>query len=133
MFTIPQDILRTLTFINTADEPAMVQRSVVVSVTTPSDTRTCSVLVSVQLVNDNVPVVDLSGPLEPFTNLSLVLDYNFISQASVWVSSRDATISDADADGRIEMLLIDLTPGFPNDGLYLVGCPVDDSSVCHLR
>lgn len=114
----------------------MVQRSVVVSVTTPNDMRSCTVLVSVLLVNDNAPVVDLSGPLQPFTNLSLALDYNFVSQASVWVSSRDATISDADADSRVETLLIDLTPGFPNDGIYLsrsVGCPVDDSSVCHLR
>jgi hypothetical protein len=119
-----------------ADEPARVQRSISLTVISPNDSQSCNVLVSVILVNDNPPVVDLNGPSLASINHSVMLNYTFINQASVWIAARDATVSDLDADGRIETLLVDLNPGFPNDGVFLsasVGCPIDNSSVCHLR
>lgn len=106
------------------------------TITSPSDSQSCNIVVSVLLVNDNRPVVDLNGPLQPSINHTVALNYNFINQASEWIASRDATISDLDLDGRIETLLVDLTPGFPNDVVFLstsVGCPIDNSSTCHLR
>lgn len=105
-------------------------------VSSPNDSQSCSILVSVVLVNDNLPVVDLNGPLQPSINHTVMLNYNFASQASVWIASRDATISDLDSDGRVETLQVELTPGFPGDGVFLsdsVGCPIDNSSTCHLR
>ena len=105
-------------------------------VNSPSGTQSCSILVSVVLVNDNRPVVDLNGPSQPSINHSAVLNYNFLNQASVWVAARDATVSDLDANSRVESLQVDLAPGFPNDGVFLsvsVGCPIDNSSTCHLR
>ena len=131
-----QDILRNLTFINRADEPAMVQRSINISVTSPTDSQSCNILVSIVLMNDNPPVIDLNGPLQPSINYTVALNYSFMSQASVWIASRDASISDLDTDGRIERLEVNLMPGFPNDGIYLsemIGCPIDNSSTCHLR
>lgn len=130
-----QDVLRTLTFVSRADEPATVQRSIVVSVDSAAP-QLCRIVVSVALINDNAPVVDLNGPSEPSTNHSLSLTYDFMNQATGFVSSRDATISDADADGRVESLRVDLSPGLSGDGIFLhedVGCPVDNSSTCHLR
>lgn len=112
------------------------QRSIAVMVSSPNDSQSCSVLVSVVLVNDNPPVVDSNGPLQPSINHNVTLNYNFVSQASVWITSRDATVTDLDADGRVEMLQVELTPGFPGDGVFLsasVGCPIDSSSTCHLR
>lgn len=134
----PQDVLRTLTFVNRASEPAIVQRSItlVINSSSSSDSQSCSLLVSVLLINDNAPVVDLNGPLQPFLNHTIALNYNFVSQASEWVAARDATISDLDTDGRIETLQVELTPGFPDDGVFLsasVGCPIDNSDTCHLR
>lgn len=105
-------------------------------VNAPDDSGSCSVLVSLVLRNDNPPVVDLSGPGDTPINHTLSLNYNFVSQASEWIAARDASISDLDADGRIELLEANLTPGFPNDGIFLSatsGCPIDNSSTCHIR
>lgn len=131
-----QEVLRNLTFINRASEPATVQRLITITVTTPNNSQSCSILVSITLINDNVPVVDLSGPDQPSVNHTITLNYNFISQASEWIAARDASISDLDADSRIETLEVNLTVGFPNDGIYLSqssGCPIDNSSTCHIR
>lgn len=106
-------------------------------VASPSDSRSCDILVSVALRNDNPPVVDLSGAQDPSSiNRSFSLNYTFVSQSSQWIAARDGSISDLDADGRIEMLQADLTPGQANDGIFLSassGCPIDNSSTCHLR
>lgn len=106
------------------------------NVNTPTVSRSCSILVSLVLVNDNPPVVDLNGPLQPSINRTVTLNYNFMSQGTVQVASRDATITDSDTDGRVELLEVTLFPGFPDDGIYLSessGCPIDASSTCHLR
>jgi len=92
--------------------------------------------VSVLLVNDNPPVVDLNGAALSSINYSTSLNYNFTNQNSVPVAARDATISDPDRDGRIVGLEVNLTAGLPNDGIYLSessACPIDNSSTCHLR
>ncbi len=131
-----QNVLRSLTFINRESEPSMVQRSIHVTVNSPGDSQSCRILVSLLFVNDNPPIVDLSGPLQPSINHTASLNYNFMSQASVPIASQDATITDLDADGRIESLEANLTAGFPNDGIFLSetsGCPIDNSSTCHLR
>ena len=131
-----QDVLRSLSFINRGSEPAMETRSISVRVSGLNDSQSCNILVSISLVNDNPPVVDLNGPLQPSINYSTALNYSFIRQNSVWIAARDATISDFDADGRTELVEINLIPGYPGDGIILserVGCPIDNSSVCHIR
>lgn len=85
-------------------------------------------------MNDNAPVVDLSGPLNPSINHTVLLNYTFLSgPASEWISARDASITDADQDARIESLTVELLPGQPGDGIFVMGCPLDDSTVCWLR
>ena len=113
------------------------QRSVFIMVNSPGPSASCSILVSLLLRNDNLPVVDLSGPLENSTlNNTLTLNYDFRSQASEWIAARDASISDLDTDSRIETLTASLESGLPNDGIFLsesTGCSIDDSSTCHIR
>ena len=66
-----QTLLRTLSFTNTASEPSGQPREVSLSVTQNGGVPpSCSVMVTVALINDNVPVVDLSGPAVPSVNYS---------------------------------------------------------------
>ena len=134
-FFLPQALLRTLTFLSTADEPSLRERVIAITVNGISETRSCNVLVSIIPVNDNTPVVDLNGPLLSGINHSVVLPYNFFSSASVWISSRDATVSDFDQDSRIESLDIRLDRGASEDVIYLssnIGC-AGSAQVCQLR
>ena len=132
-----QELLRTLTFVNRAIEPSLTQRTVVVSISSSDDTQSCNIIVSINPVNDNAPVVDLSGPLDPSINHTVMLNYTFLmGPASEWISARDASVTDEDQNSRIESLTAELLPGRPGDRIYLsegLGCSLDDTSVCLLR
>lgn len=98
-----------------------------------SDTQSCPLLVSITLINDNPPIVDLSGLSSSSINHSVSLNYSFFESASVWVASRDATITDLDQDGRVVSIDVALTPGRPGDRIYLsesVGCPRNGATIC---
>lgn len=128
-----QFLLRTLTFINTEDEPTSVVRSLIIAVGNQMEMQSCSLVISVLLINDNPPVVDLSGLSSPSINHSVSLNFSFFERASVMIASRDATITDVDEDSRIVSLDVVLTPGRPGDRIYLsqrVGCPRTRAPVC---
>ena len=129
--------MRTLTFVNQAVEPSLLQRTVTVSISSSDDTQSCPILVSISPVNDNAPVVDLNGPLDPSINHTVMLNYTFLGgPASEWISARDASVMDEDQDGRIESLTAELLPGQPGDRIFMseyLGCSLDDTSVCLLR
>ena len=130
-----QAALRTLTFINTADEPAAGQRVITITATGQNESQSCTVMVSVLPINDNPPVVDLNGPDVPSINYTRTLDYNFLNQNSVEIASSMATISDQD-NSLLRSIEAQLIPGYSNDGIFLgeeVGCPVDNTSTCHIR
>lgn len=122
---------------NRAIEPTLIQRRIMVSVSSSDDTQFCPILLSITPVNDNKPIVDLSGPLRPSINHSVTLNYTFLNgPASEWISARDASVSDEDQNSRIESLTAELLPGQPGDRIFLsenLGCPFDDASVCILR
>ena len=88
-------------------------------------------------MNDNAPVVDLSGPLDPSINHTVLLNYTFFNgPASEWISARDASVMDEDIDGRIESLTVELLPGQSGDRIFMsesLGCSLDDTSMCLLR
>ena len=129
--------MRTLTFVNRAVEPSLIQRRIMISVSSSGDTQSCPILISITPVNDNPPVVDLSGPLAPSINHTVMLNYTFLGgPASEWISTQDASVSDEDQNSRIESLTAELSPGQPGDRIFLsenLGCPFDDASVCLLR
>lgn len=132
-----QELLRTLTFMNTASEPSIAQRTITVFISSPNDTQSCSILVSISLVNDNAPVVNLSGSLAPSINHTVPLNFSFLmGPASEWISTRDASVSDRDQNSRIESLVAELFPGQLGDRIYLcetVGCSDDGTRVCQLK
>ena len=129
--------MRTLTFINRASEPSLAQRMITLVISSPNDTQSCNILVSIGPVNDNVPVVDLSGPSVPSINHTVELNYTFLTgPSSEWIASCTATVSDQDQNGRIESLTAELTPGQPADRIYLnddLGCSLDDTRICLLK
>ena len=135
--SIMQELLRTLTFVNQAVEPSLIPRSIMVSISSSDDTQSCPILVSISPVNDNAPEVDLSGPLDPSINHTVLLNYTFLGgPASEWISARDASVIDQDIDGQIESLTVELLPGQPGDRIFMseeLGCSLDDTSVCLLR
>ena len=132
-----QELLRTLTFVNQAVEPSLIQRRITVSVSSSDNTQSCPIIVSISPVNDNAPVVDLSGTLNPSINHTVLLNYTFLNgPASEWISARDASVTDEDIDGRIESLTVELLPGQPGDRIFMsesLGCSLDDTSMCLLR
>ena len=132
-----QALLRTLTYVNRAAEPSLVQRNINIFVQSTNDTQSCTILLDIVPVNDNSPQVDLSGPRIPSTNHRVDLNYTFLSgPSSEWISSRDASVSDQDQNGRIESLRAELLPGRPGDRIYLsemLGCSLDDTTNCLLR
>ena len=122
---------------NRATEPSLTQRRIVISVSSSDDIQSCSILVSINPVNDNVPVVDLNGPLEPSINHTVMLNYTFLEgPATEWISARDASVIDEDQNSRIASLTAELLQGRPLDGIFVsenLGCSLDDTSVCLLR
>lgn len=132
-----QGLLRTLRFVNRASEPSLVQRMITLVISSPNDTQSCNILVSISPVNDNVPIVDLNGPSIPSVNHTVRLIYTFLmGPSSEWIASRTASVSDQDQNGRIESLIAELTPGQPADRIYLsddLSCSLDDTRICLLK
>ena len=137
MYPQTQGLLRTLRFENRASEPSLAQRMITLMISSPNDTQSCNILVSISPVNDNVPIVDLSGPSIPTINHTVRLNYTFLmGPSSEWIASRTASVSDHDQNGRIESLIIELMPGQPADRIYLsdnLGCSLDDTGICILK
>lgn len=84
-------------------------------------------------MNDNAPVVDLNGPTQPSINYTTTLIYDFFSPAQVPVASSDGFVSDADLDGRLVSLMVQLEPGRPGDRLVFPACPNEEEDSCLLR
>jgi len=129
-------VLQTLAFQNSADEPTTGQRVITITAVGEDEVpQVCSILVSVFPVNDNPPVVDLSGEEAASVNYTRTLGYNFTFQGSVAVAANTASITDRDGS-LLRSLDVVLVPGYPNDGIFLaeeVGCPLDNTSMCYLR
>ena len=116
---------------NRESEPSLAQRTITVVASADDDTASCNILVSVNPINDNAPVVDLNGPSSPSINYTVELNYTFLmGPSSELVASGDATLFDGDQNGRIESVVADLIPGRPRDGIYLSGCPLNDAEMC---
>lgn len=116
-----QTLLRTLSFTNTASEPSGQPREVSLSVTQNGGVPpSCSVMVTVALINDNVPVVDLSGPAVPSVNYSTSVAYTVPPQR-VSIASPTARLVDLDSDSAITTVAITLSPGQQGDQLVLHG------------
>ena len=107
--------------------------------------RSCGLLVTVRLVNDNPPVVDLNGPALPSINHAATLIFH-VPVNTTTIASPDVAIMDLDEDGRIEELVVNLTVGRENadDTICLrnfcgdqssedAWCQEEDFNTCHFR
>ena len=126
-----QELLQTLTYSTTAEEPSPTERVISVSVASRSEQRSCTVMLRVMLVNDNPPVVDLNGP-EASVDNNVEVDFSFFETASVPIAEF-AEISDADSDGTVVSLTLQLMPGRPGDRLRLDDCLDSSAPSCHLQ
>ena len=104
--------------------------------TSQVESRSCTILLSVLLINDNPPIVDLSGSeLPDSTNFTVGLNYSFVRPQRVSIAASTASISDSDAGGRIASLLVHLDTGRPGDRVLMGGgvCPEGGEPACYLR
>ena len=120
---------------NTAGEPDGQTRHINLSVQQVDGvSASCSVTVEVVLVNDNTPVVDLSGPQDPSLDYSTSVTYALPS-ARVAIASSMAQLSDMDRDSSITTVEVLLAPGQQGDRiLFQSVCPVTIVATnCSLR
>lgn len=124
-----------MTYLNTAEEPSLSLQSVTVSVTSPSETRTCNVSIITTPLNDHRPEIDLDGAASPSLNYTTSLTFSIFSAQSVAVASDDVIISDGDVDGVVESVRVELVEGREGDRLVLdeTLCPDTTETICHLR
>ena len=130
-----QEILRTLKYISSAAEPSLSLRLLSISLTSLTETQTCSISINIAAVNDHYPVVDLSGPLSSSVNFSISLNYTIFSSNIAAVASSAVVISDGDSGAVVESVMVELVSGREGDRLQLSEsiCSDSDQSTCHLR
>ena len=133
-----QELLRSLSFTNIAEELSSLTRTVDVTVFQPMENATCQISIDISLVNDNVPLVDLNGPDQAFQNYSTTVTYNYLSPNSVNIASSDAEIIDLDTESTISSLMFELVAGQDGDQVLfdtnLCTLPVPSvSETCYLR
>lgn len=126
-------MLRTLTFGSSADEPSSVTRRIVISVSDADNMQNCTIQVPIITINDNAPIVDLSGPVQASINHSVSLSYTYFEPVGISIAANDVSITDADEDGHVISLNVTLEPHRPEDRLQFSLCPGSDESTCYLR
>ena len=133
-----QELLRSLSFSNTAEEFSSLTRTIVVTVFQPMENRTCEIAIDIALVNDHIPMVDLNGPEQPLQSYSTALTYNYLSPNSVNIASSDAQIVDLDTESIISFLELEVIVGQEGDQILFDTnlCPLPVSTevtTCYLR
>lgn len=108
-------------------------RSIVISVSDADSMQNCTIHIPITLINDNIPIVDLSGPAQASINHSVSLNYTYFEPLGISIAATDASIADADEDSRIIMLNVTLEPYRSEDRLQFNLCPNSDGPTCHLR
>ncbi len=127
-----QTLLRTLSYVSTTDEPSPITRVLTVTVSSDTDTQSCPITITLSLINDNTPVVDLSGSNSPSQNHSISLTYNFFRGSGQAIATRNATITDMDIDGRVASLRVALEGGRSGDRVIFHNnrCPMNEEPLC---
>ena len=117
-------MLRTLTFINTENEPDPMSRFIRITVSDGTFVSTAvQVRIDIELINDNAPILFLDGQ-------SSVYNVSFIEGSSPVHITGDVTIEDADSSPIISALvtIMDLVDG-SSEGFMLLNNFPDELSV----
>ena len=122
-----QELLRSLSFSNVAEEFSSLTRTVDVTVFQPMENMTCQIMIGISLINDNVPVVDLNGPEQASLNYFTSVTYNYMSPNSINLVSSDAQIIDLDTESVISSLMFELIAGQDGDKIMF------DTNLCPLH
>ena len=103
-----QQILRTLTYVDTAEEPTIGQRIIELQISDGNFTSEVSlILVNIGIVND-LPVIDLNGPAVP--DLNYMVNYVEGEGANFIVDTSSLTVSDNDHDTLVSVDIILTNP-----------------------
>lgn len=94
----------------------------------------CVVMVQLALINDNVPVVDLSGPQQSTVDYTTSVTYSEPS-SRISIASSMARVYDMDSNSRIASVSITLSPGRTGDRLVIHNmCQVTEATTnCFVR
>ena len=95
----------------------------------------CTKLIDIDLINDNQPVVDLTGPSDSTINRTAQIVHNYLTPNQTLIAGENATITDLDADGVVQSLSMELTSNEFGDKLILNPdiCIVLTATVCYIK
>jgi hypothetical protein len=131
-----QQALSLVTYINQSPEPSLGIRMILFQVYDglhySNDLRGN---LSIQLVNNNRPVVDLNGPTNNGFNYSTSLIYDYQTSARTKIASSDTTITDSDANSSIMTITVDLVSHQDGDSIDIQYCDFGSapSGLCYIR
>lgn len=113
----------------------MSPRSLTITVSSVSETKACSVAVTISPLNDHHPVVDLNGPTTPSINYTSSVNYSIFTVNRAALVSSDVIISDNDISDVVRSVEMELVMGREGDRLVLSEevCMHSLEAICHLR
>ena len=121
-----EDAVQTLLYVNVLDEPNPLSRGVfylVYDMIGPSDSVSIVTVVPI-LINDQRPVIDLNGQLEPGVDFETQFDETSTGTAII---SEDAILYDGDGGiFRVQRIIVELVGAIPgNEELFAVSTQAD--------
>ena len=95
----------------------------------------CTRRIDIALINDNEPVVDLTGPIDSTINRTAQIVHNYLNPNHILIAGENATITDLDADGVVQSLSMELTSNEFGDKLILNPdiCSVLTATICFIK
>lgn len=109
LYSLLQDILNNFVYsYPQAAEPLAGNRTITISASDGSSASTVSIILRVELINNNIPIVDLNGPDMDGLNYATSVNFNHVVPNRVAIATPFVSISDGDTDAFINKLEIRL-------------------------
>ena len=104
-----QDILNNLVYsYPQAMEPLAGNRTITILTSDNTSMSSISITLRVELINNNIPIVDLNGPTMDGLNYLTSVNYSHVTPNRVAIAAPFVNISDGDSDAFINKLEIRL-------------------------
>ena len=126
-----------LKFYNNDEEPLSITRQILVTLHQPYSVPTvnCSIIVSMMLINDHVPTVDLRGPDSDGVNYTTSIISQYQGQNRVLIADRNSSITDLDSESVLVSMSVSLVSHIEGDALVfdIGGCnPSGSTGTCYV-
>lgn len=126
-----------LKFYNNDEEPLSTTRQILVTLHQPYSVPTvnCSIIVSMMLINDHVPTVDLRGLDSDEVNYTTSIISQYQGQNRVLIADKNSSITDLDSESVLVSMSVSLVSHIEGDALVfdIGGCnPSGSTGTCYV-